>query len=222
MKNGQALMLLAATCALASCGQDTATTATTTGDGGSPLPPETPLAVSNDDIRGKVVSANGPEAGVWVIAETRDLGTRFARIVVTNDDGDYVIPDLPSANYDIWVRGYGLVDSPKVQAEPGATLDLQAVVAPDAAAAAQYYPAGYWFSLLEIPGEDQFPGTGPTGNGISPLVKHQADYIRLVTSGGCVVCHQLGNLATRTIPALFNGYDSSAEAWARRRFRHRL
>jgi hypothetical protein len=216
MKNGQALMLLAATCALASCGQDTATTATTAGDGGSPLPPETPLAVSNDDIRGKVVSANGPEAGVWVIAETHDLGTRFARIVVTNDDGEYVIPDLPSANYDIWVRGYGLVDSPKVQAEPGATLDLQAVVAPDAAAAAQYYPAGYWFSLLEIPGEDQFPGTGPTGNGISPLVKHQADYIRLVTSGGCVVCHQLGNLATRTIPALFNGYDSSAEAWARR------
>src|SRR5690606_33499623 len=33
---------------------------------------------------------------------------------------------------------------------------------------------------------------------------------------GCVVCHQLGNEATRTIPALFSGYDTSAAAWARR------
>ncbi|MDR2213429.1 MAG: carboxypeptidase-like regulatory domain-containing protein, partial [Pseudomonadales bacterium] len=171
---------------------------------------------ANDDIRGTVQSANGAEAGVWVIAETHDLGTRFARIVVTDDNGNYLIPDLPQANYEIWVRGYGLVDSAKVQAAPGGTLDLSATLAPDAAAAAQYYPAGYWFSLLEIPGADQFPGTGPAGNGISPLIQHQADYIRQITSGGCVVCHQLGNLATRTIPALFNGYDSSQAAWARR------
>ena len=62
---------------------------------------------------------NGPEAGVWVIAETTDLPTRFARIVVTDDQGRYVVPDLPKATYQVWVRGYGLVDSPKVAGVPG-------------------------------------------------------------------------------------------------------
>jgi len=173
-------------------------------------------AVQDSAIAGTVTSANGPEAGVWVIAETHDLDTRFARIVVTDDQGRYVLPDMPDANYDVWVRGYGLVDSNKVSAAPGASVDLTAVIAPDAAAAAEYYPAGYWLSLLEVPGADMFPGTGPTGNGISPAIEHQADYLRLITSGGCVVCHQLGNKATREIPAMFNGYDSSAAAWSRR------
>ena len=173
-------------------------------------------AIESNVIEGKVTSANGPEAGVWVIAETHDFATRFARIVVTDDQGRYVLPDLPEANYDIWVRGYGLVDSEKVPASPGTVLNLAAVLAPSAAQAAEYYPAGYWLSLLEIPDASQFPGTGPTGNGISPAIEHQADYIRLVTSGGCVVCHQLGNKATREISAFFNGYDSSAAAWNRR------
>ena len=114
------------------------------------------------------------------------------------------------------MRGYGLVDSDKVQATPGSNLDLEAEIAPNAAAAAEYYPAGYWLSLLEVPQEDEFPGTGPEGNGINPNVKHQEDYIRLITSGGCVVCHQLGNKAIREIPAMFNGYDHAADAWARR------
>ena len=74
------------------------------------------VRIDNDDIGGVVTSAKGPEAGVWVIAETNDLPTRFAKMVVTDDQGRYVIPDLPKANYDIWVRGYGLVDSPKVKA----------------------------------------------------------------------------------------------------------
>jgi streptogramin lyase len=173
-------------------------------------------AISAKAIHGRVTSSAGAEAGVWVIAETRDLPTRFARTVVTNDNGEYLIPDLPAASYDLWVRGYGLVDSARVKASPGQQLDLSATVAPDAKAAADYYPAGYWLSLLEIPDEKQFPGTGATGNGISPLVKQQADYIRLISSGGCVVCHQLGNKATRTIPQMFSGFDSSAAAWARR------
>jgi len=173
-------------------------------------------ATPGNHIQGTVTSANGPEAGVWVIAETHDLDTRFARIVVTDDNGQYLVPDLPDASYDVWVRGYGLVDSARVTASPGTTLDLDAVIAPDAAAAAEYYPAGFWLSLLEIPSADMFPGTGPTGNGISPNIEHQADYIRLVTSGGCVVCHQLGNKATRELPAMFNGFDTSAAAWSRR------
>ncbi len=176
----------------------------------------TPAATHSDIIQGSVTSANGPEAGVWVIAETHDLGTRFAKIVVTDDAGNYLLPELPEANYDIWVRGYGLVDSDKVTAAPGVALDLEAVIAPDDATAAEYYPAGYWYSLLEIPDASEFPGSGPTGNGISPLIEHQADFIRLVSNGGCVVCHQIGNKATREIPALFNGYDTSAAAWSRR------
>ncbi len=100
------------------------------------------VQIEDDDLGGVVSSPNGPEAGVWVIAETDDLPTRFARIVVTDDEGRYVIPDLPSAEYDVWVRGYGLVDSPKEQATPGQTLDLTAVVASDEQEAAEYYPAG--------------------------------------------------------------------------------
>ena len=98
------------------------------------------VAIDHDDIGGVVTGPKGPEAGVWVIAETRDLPVRFIRIVVTDDRGRYVIPDLPKANYDVWVRGYGLVDSPKVKSAPGKLLNLKAVPAPNEAAAAQYYP----------------------------------------------------------------------------------
>ena len=95
------------------------------------------IPMDGDDIAGVVTGPDGPEAGVWVVAETRDLATRLARIVVTDDAGRYLLPDLPEATYDVWVRGYGLVDSEKVRAEPGARLDLTAVVAPNAAAAAE-------------------------------------------------------------------------------------
>src|SRR5687768_2453088 len=77
------------------------------------------VQIGDGDIGGVVTGPNGPEAGVWVIAETHDLPTRLAKIVVTDDKGRYVIPDLPRANYSVWVRGYGLVDSPKKQAKPG-------------------------------------------------------------------------------------------------------
>src|SRR6478672_6236235 len=86
-------------------------------------------SIPSDVIQGKVSSAQGPEAGVWVIAETTDLPTRFVKIVVTDDAGRYVLPDLPKANYDIWVRGYGLVDSTKIKGAPGNGHDLNAVVA---------------------------------------------------------------------------------------------
>src|SRR5918998_5069046 len=80
--------------------------------------------VAERDIAGVVTGPRGPEAGVWVIAETSDLPTKFVRIVVTDDAGRYLVPDLPKASYRVWVRGYGLVDSPKVQTTPGRTLDL--------------------------------------------------------------------------------------------------
>src|SRR5215207_1291145 len=112
--------------------------------------PATIVAAEND-IAGVVTGPKGREAGVWVIAETRDLPTKLVKIVVTDDRGRYVIPELPKANYSVWVRGYGLVDSPKQRAEPGKTLNLRATPAPNPRAAAQYYPAGYWFSLLRVP-----------------------------------------------------------------------
>src|SRR5512132_3709356 len=114
------------------------------------------VAIDPDDIGGVVSGPNGPEAGVWVIAETRDLPVRYIKIVVTDDRGRYVVPDLPKARYDVWVRGYGLVDSPKVKSEPGKQLNLTAVQAPNEAAAAQYYPAIYWYSMMKIPEAEVF------------------------------------------------------------------
>ena len=119
------------------------------------------IQIVADDIGGVVTSAKGPEAGVWVIAETKDLPNRFVKIVVTDDKGRYVLPDLPKAKYKVWVRGYGLVDSEQQDAEPGAHLDLKAVVAPSAKAAADYYPANYWYSLLKPPAASEFPAPGP-------------------------------------------------------------
>src|ERR1700680_4406515 len=86
---------------------------------------QTAVPIKKTDIGGTVTSPSGPEAGVWVIAETHDLPTRFAKMVVTDDQGRYMVPDLPKAKYTIWVRGYGLADSAKVEAETGKHLDLK-------------------------------------------------------------------------------------------------
>ncbi len=168
------------------------------------------------DIAGVVTGPNGPEAGVWVIAETHDLPTRFVRIVVTDDQGRYLIPGLPNATYAVWVRGYGLVDSPHVPASPGKTLNLTAVIAPNPRAAAQYYPAGYWFSLIHVPEPREFAATGSDPNGMSPNVKSQAEWLRIMKSGGCWACHQLGSKGTREIPAALGSFPSSVAAWQRR------
>jgi hypothetical protein len=175
------------------------------------------LQVGENDIGGVVSGARGPEAGVWVIAETTELPTKFVRIVVTDDQGRYLIPDLPKASYSVWVRGYGLVDSPKSKSTGGKTLNLTAVAAPNPRAAAAYYPAGHWFSLLQVPDKSQFPGTGPNGNGFSPNIKSQADFVRTIKSGTCMACHQLGSKGTREIPAAFaTAFPSSYAAWERR------
>jgi hypothetical protein len=173
------------------------------------------VALDGDDIGGTVTSAAGPEAGVWVIAETNELDTLFRKIVVTDDQGRYVLPDLPDAGYDIFVRGYGLVDSERVRGAPGQALDLTAVVAPDAISAAQVYPANYWYSLMEIPPASAFPGTGAEGNGIAPGVAAQHDWMNQIKTG-CNVCHQLGNLATREFPVGLGTFETSYDAWDHR------
>src|SRR4051812_30400924 len=174
------------------------------------------VAIDADDIGGVVAGANGPEAGVGGVAETSELATKFVKIVVTDDRGRDLLPDLPKATYTVWVRGYGLVDSTKVQAAPGKLLNLKAVAAPNARAAAEYYPAGYWFSLIRVPEKSDFPGNAPGGNGIAPAMKSQAEWIRSLKSGGCTACHQLGTKGTREIPKALGNFHSSAEAWERR------
>jgi hypothetical protein len=157
-------------------------------------------------LDGVVTSSKGPEAGVWVIAETTNLPTKFTKIVVTDDRGRYVVPELPQANYSVWVRGYGLIDSPKVAATPGKTLNLTAVIAPSAAAAAEYYPPIYWYSMLKIPAKGQFPA-GP--------MKSQPEWLNQIKTTGCMSCHALGTKGSRTMPKDF-AHMKPTEAWARR------
>src|SRR5262245_13280637 len=176
----------------------------------------TDIKMDPDDIGGVVTSAKGPEAGVWVIAETTDLPTRLIKIVVTDDRGRYLLPDLPKANYNLWVRGYGLVDSAKVKAAPGKAMNLTATIAPGPKAAAEYHPAAYWFSLIQVPAKSEFPGTGANGNGISENMKSQAQWVRQLKTDGCVTCHQLGNKATREIPEALGTFPDSPAAWDRR------
>src|SRR5258707_184592 len=173
------------------------------------------VSIGATDLGGVVTGPTRPEAGVWVITETTDLPTKYAKIVVTDDQGRYLLPDLPKAKYKVWVRGYGLVDSPKVDAEPGKLLDLKAVIAPNAAPAAEYYPAIYWFAMLGVPDKSAFPGTGTSGNGIPPAIKSQAMWLDGIKTNGCVGCHQMGNKATRTIEKEFSNLDSYS-AWVRR------
>jgi hypothetical protein len=175
------------------------------------LEAQTRVAIDDDDIGGVVTGPHGPEAGVWVIAETRDLPTRYAKMVVTDDQGRYVVPDLPKAKYQVWVRGYGLIDSPKVDGVPGQQLDLTAVAAPNDAAAAQYYPAIYWYAMLKIPDKDQFGGKSDIPENVT-----QTDWLTTMKNQSCVGCHQLGQLSTRTIPAALGEFKNGEEAWIRR------
>jgi hypothetical protein len=154
-----------------------------------------PVSIVADDIAGVVMSSNGPEAGVWVIAETTDLPTKFVKIVVTDDQGRYLLPELPQANYQVFVRGYGLVDSQRVPGRPGQQLNLKAVVAPDGLAAARVYPANYWLSLLEIPKGEL------------------SDKEFVLKSKECFSCHQVGDVATREITKNLGSYTSSLDAW---------
>ncbi len=168
------------------------------------------VAIDEKSIGGVVRGPSGLEAGVWVIAETRDLPVRFIRIVVTDEQGRYLVPDLPKANYDVWVRGYGLIDSAKQRSEPGKHLDHVAIAAPDEAAAAKIYPAIHWYSMMRLPAADQFGGRSDIPQGIS-----RERWLHQMKSAGCVGCHQLGQLSTRTIPAAFSE-GSHADAWMRR------
>src|SRR5450755_2578068 len=174
------------------------------------------ISIHDSDLGGVVSGPNGPEAGVWVIAETTELPTKMAKIVVTDDQGRYVLPDLPKANYTVWVRGYGLIDSPKVTTVPGKIVNLTAVPAPNEAAAAEIYPPVYWLSLAKIPEKSEFPGTGNDGNGINPKVQSQPQFLSEFKTDGCFHCHAIGTKATRTLSPALGDFKNSEDAWLRR------
>jgi hypothetical protein len=170
-------------------------------------------------ITGVVRSSQGPEAGVWVIAETKDLLTNFIKIVVTDDQGRFMLPELPNANYKVWVRGYGLVDSTPKEMKPGTNqVTLEATLAKTPQEAAKVYPGNYWLSLMEPPAKDLFPGTGAQGNGIGAGMLTQNHWINQLKSG-CNFCHQLGNNLTRSLDHVYKAdpdvHDAIA-AWDRR------
>ena len=184
------------------------------------------VTIDRDDIGGVVTGPGGPEAGVWVIAETTDLPTQFRKIVVTDDRGRYVVPDLPQASYRVWVRGYGLVDSAPVTASPGELVAHSVQAAPSERAAAEIYPASYWYSLIAVPDKDQFPmtlGSGRAGATQNPELRgpsrrgmqHQAEWINAMKHD-CQLCHQLGTKLTREMPHNLGEFDSTVAAWDRR------
>src|SRR5438552_15188148 len=178
-----------------------------------PLPAQqtAQVAIDHDASGGVVRSRSGPEVGVWVIAETTELPTKYAKIVVTDEQGRYVIPDLPNANYHVWVRGYGLVDSPKVRAKPGQQLNLTAVPAPNERAAAQYYPAIYWYAMMKMPPEKDFGGASDIPKNITRETWRQR-----MGNVDCIGCHQLGQESTRTIPTQSTQSPTRAGARTRR------
>ncbi len=203
-----------------------------------PLPPAQANApgvtVGATDIGGVVTSSKGPEAGVWVIAEQVNSSTKFAKIVVTDDQGRYLVPDLPKGNYRLWVRGYGLVDSKPLDSTTGKTVALTAVLAPNARAAAEYYPAAYWASLLKIPTKSEFPMKVPPApplegapdpvkdthadtraNDPPPpdVITNQGQWLSQLK--GCWTCHQMGLKSTREIPASLNLPQDSPKSWER-------
>lgn len=126
--------------------------------------------------------------------------------MVTDDKGRFVIPDLPNAKFKVWARDYGLTDSPKAESQRGKNLNLTAVKAPNEKAAAQYYPAIYWYTLLEIPGKSPFGGK----TDIPPKIT-QIDWLRQMKNIGCVGCHALGLKSTRTFPKSIGKFDSQSD-----------
>jgi len=165
--------------------------------GGAAIAASATVQIDADDIGGVVTGPKGPEAGVWVIAETKELPTQLAKVVVTDDQGRFVIPDLPKAKYKVWARGYGLLDTTAQESVPGKTLSFTAKAATPKEAA-EIYPANYWLSLIKMPEADQFPGTGPSGNGINPGFGKQQDWMGHFKEQ-CHYCHQLGNKPTREV-----------------------
>ena len=167
-------------------------------------------------ITGVVQGEKGPEAGVWVIAETKELQTGMIKTVATDDQGRFVLPELPAVNYKVWARGYGIVDSAPQDLKPSPNqVTIKVTSAKSPQEAAKVYPGDYWLSMLAPPAKNLFPGTGPDGNGIGNRMLTQDNWINTLKSG-CNFCHQLGNALTRDTKHVFAAkpeLKDDKEAW---------
>ena len=165
-------------------------------------------------ITGVVQGEKGPEAGVWVIAETKDLLTNFIKIVVTDDRGRFALPDLPTASYKVWTRGYGIVDSTPVVIKPSSnSVTIKATTAKSPQEAAKVYPGNYWLSLMAPPPANLFPGTKENGIGATMLTQNH--WINTLKSN-CNFCHQLGSGITRDLDHVMKAHPEAktpTEAW---------
>ena len=173
-------------------------------------PPALDVQIGPASIGGVVLNSNGdtPEAGVWVIAETKTLPVPFRKIVVTDDKGRFVVPDLPPGSYELWVRGYGLKDSARVSVSRGQRVRMQVANAQHPQEAATIYPPNYWTSLIQLPSKGEIP----------PNFGSQDQWIA-AWKNACNHCHMIGSIATRgvnripdyeTILKLNRGMDNEA------------
>jgi len=169
-------------------------------------------------ITGVVQGEKGPEAGVWVIAETKDLPTGFIKIVTTDDNGKFALPELPVATYKVWMRGYGIVDSTPIDMKPATnSVTLKVTNAKTPQEAAKVYPGDYWLSMMAPPAKSNFPGTGPApnGNGAGVTMLTQDHWVNSLKSD-CNFCHQLGNALARDVKHVFAAkpeLKTHADAW---------
>ncbi len=154
------------------------------------------IQVRANSIGGVVLNNDGgrPEAGVWVIAETKSLQVPFRKIVVTDDQARFLVPDLPKGDYELWVRGYGLKDSSRSNAALGSQVRLVVDNASSPQEAAKIYPAAYWNSLIHPPSKEELPDAFVSQ-------EHWLASLR-----GCNQCHQIGMAASRsfTDPRIWN------------------
>lgn len=163
-------------------------------------------------ISGQVMGPSGPEAGVWVIAETDEIGLGMTKIVVTDENGRFVVPELLDVAYSVWARGYGLRDSTPQDSGVGDNLKIRVESVENESEAAEIYPANHWLSLIDVPGADNFPGTGTAGNGISEGMPTQEHFVTHLIEN-CQICHQLGTKMVRDLPV---DDELMKHAWATR------
>ena len=171
------------------------------------------VSIGATDIGGVVTGPNGPEAGVWVIAETTELPHQIRQDRRHRRPGRYVIPDLPKANYKVWVRGYGLVDAPKVDGTPGKAAEPDRRDGAEPGGRGRVLPGMYWYSMLQHPGRRPVPRHRRRrgGNGIPAFMNSQAPG-STPSRQSCQSCHALGTRTSADPKKELGEFPNSTEA----------
>ena len=134
--------------------------------------------------------AGHPLAGAWVTGVNATTSSHPRKTVVTDENGRYVIPDLPGPNpYQVRARVYGYADRwiKNVSAGTVVNIEYQAQDRLGSKETAAQYPAQYWLSLVDVPSESKVKAAGFEDQ------RHWMGQFNMV----CQLCHQLGTAATR-------------------------